>query len=311
LIELAAKGCNVRRNIAIEDGGLDCLHLCTGKLVVGGCSDGGGWLATWRVLARNQCSRSIFLSEDGRKMARWRCPARVTALLLCTGWQAGEGGDGGVEGDQVLLAGDVQGRVWQYGRDGAVPLPSSLSCPVTSLRLHSGILLVSGYSGCLAWPAGDLKTDFGAQPELLAKVAYSVPATASLHVSACLLTSCGDGKILLHHFSRHHHHHKYQHCLKEGHDGQEAQGKEEVEREVVGCSLCGSGSNSAEHFFLECPALARPRTTMLQGLEKVVPGVRWERRERQMEVILYGVEETVAALAIRDAVETFVIRARS
>ena len=131
---------------------------------------------------------------------------------------------------------ETQGRVWQYGRDGAVPLPSSLSCPVTSLRLHSGessitkwslmfckcsqikihkgVLLVSGYSGCLAWPARDLKTNFGAQPELvgctiqhypmklyladisltpsfshqLAKVAYSVPATASLHVSACLLT---------------------------------------------------------------------------------------------------------------------------
>ena len=33
--------------------------VCTGKLVVGGCSDGGGWLATWRVLARNQCSRLI------------------------------------------------------------------------------------------------------------------------------------------------------------------------------------------------------------------------------------------------------------
>ena len=42
-----------------QDGGLDCLHLCPSKLVVGGCSDGGGWLATWRVLARNQCSRLI------------------------------------------------------------------------------------------------------------------------------------------------------------------------------------------------------------------------------------------------------------
>ena len=63
-------------------------------------------------------------------------------------------------------------------------------------------------------------------------------------------------------------------------------------------------------------------------MEKAVPGVRWERREQQMEVnrfqilmtnlinpgfqvILYGVDDTTAALAIRDAVETFVIRARS
>ena len=49
--------------------------------------------------------RSIFLSEDGRKMGRWRCPARVTALLLCKGWQEG---DEEKEEEQLLLAGDVQ-----------------------------------------------------------------------------------------------------------------------------------------------------------------------------------------------------------
>ena len=49
--------------------------------------------------------RSIFLSEDGRKMGRWRCPARVTALLLCKGWQEG---DAEKEEEQLLLAGDVQ-----------------------------------------------------------------------------------------------------------------------------------------------------------------------------------------------------------
>jgi len=134
---------------------------------------------------------------------------------------------------------------------------------------------------------------------------YSVPATASLHVAACLLTSCGDGRILLYNFARGHS------GLKTGEEEEGYPGKEEREEELIGCSLCGSGTNSPEHFFLECPALARPRTAMLQGLEKAVPGVRWERRERQMEVILYGVEETTAALAIRDAVETFVIRARS
>ena len=49
--------------------------------------------------------RSIFLSEDGRKMGRWRCPARVTALLLCKGWQEV---DEEKEEEQLLLAGDVQ-----------------------------------------------------------------------------------------------------------------------------------------------------------------------------------------------------------
>jgi len=303
LIELGPKGGNVRRNITIEDGGLDCLHLSPSKLVVGGSLEGGGWLTTWRVLARSQYSRSIFLSEDGRKMGRWRCPARVTALLLCNSWQEA---DAEKEEEQLLLAGDVQGRVWQYGRDGASPLPSSLSCPVTSLRLHSGVLLVSGYSGCLAWTANELKNDSRIQPELLGKVMYSVPATASLHVATCLVTSCGDGRILLYNFARGHSGFKTREEEKEGY-----QGEKEREDELTGCSLCGSGTNSPEHFFLECPALARPRTAMLQGLDKAVPGVRWERRERQMEVILYGVEETTAALAIRDAVEAFVIRARS
>ena len=124
-----------------QDGGLDCLHLSPSKLVVGGCSDGGevgsqlggcliatsaqgglvGWWesepTTTKRFNIENCRqyiipfRSIFLSEDGRKMGRWRCPARVTAVLLCIGWQAGargDGGDGGVEEDQLLLAGDVQ-----------------------------------------------------------------------------------------------------------------------------------------------------------------------------------------------------------
>ena len=38
-------------------------------------------------------------------MGRWRCPARVTALLLCKGWQEG---DEEKEEEQLLLAGDVQ-----------------------------------------------------------------------------------------------------------------------------------------------------------------------------------------------------------
>ena len=38
-------------------------------------------------------------------MGRWRCPARVTALLLCKGWQEG---DAEKEEEQLLLAGDVQ-----------------------------------------------------------------------------------------------------------------------------------------------------------------------------------------------------------
>ena len=39
---------------------------------------------------------------------------------------------------------------------------------------------------------------------------------------------------------------------------------EEIEEEEAGCELCGGGQDSVEHFFLECPALARPRARLLQ-----------------------------------------------
>ena len=74
----------------------------------------GAHFAFRRFLTR--LLRSIFLSEDGRKMGRWRCPARVTALLLCKGWQEA---DAEKEEEQLLLAGDVQvtfvqSCVWQF-----------------------------------------------------------------------------------------------------------------------------------------------------------------------------------------------------
>ena len=126
---------------------------------------------------------------------------------------------GNMEKTELFLSPPLYRALLHHCAFTQVGLPSqndlSCFCSCSHIKIHKGVLLVSGYSGCLAWPARDLKTDFGAQqPELvgctiqhypmklyladisltpsfshqLAKVAYSVPATASLHVSACLLT---------------------------------------------------------------------------------------------------------------------------
>ena len=215
-MELGEKQVVVRRTIhikvrihsstpaAIQDGGLDCLHLSPSKLAAGGgVEGGGGWLATWRVLSRSSCSRrrtslpptppfiyyffylafprSVFLSEDGRKVGGWRCSTRVTAVLLAAQPEGGSGEDGSAEdggGDEddsrtnrvkeepLLLAGDtrvihrfhllhstllllylhlhLQGQVWQYLVSGPRLLPTTLPCPLTGLAIHSGGSKCSG-----------------------------------------------------------------------------------------------------------------------------------------------------------------------
>ena len=77
------------------------------------------------------------------------------------------------------------------------------------------------------------------------------------------------------------------------------------------CSLCCSDSDSALHYFLQCPALVRPRQRLLQDLDSIVPGFRLLARLEQLDIILYGVEATLQALALRDAVQTFVVKTKT
>ena len=77
------------------------------------------------------------------------------------------------------------------------------------------------------------------------------------------------------------------------------------------CSLCCSDSDSALHYFLQCPALVRPRQRLLQDLDSIVPGFRLLARLEQLDIILYGVEATLQALAVRDAVQTFVVKTKT
>ena len=87
--------------------------------------------------------------------------------------------------------------------------------------------------------------------------------------------SCGDGRILLYNFAR------GLTGLKTGEDL-----RQEKEEELSGCSLCGSGSNSPEHFFLECPALARPRTAMLQVQSLLSIVIEYENKTINANFIL-------------------------
>ena len=83
------------------------------------------------------------------------------------------------------------------------------------------------------------------------------------------------------------------------------------ERPAGLCSLCGSDTDSSLHYFLQCPALVRPRQRLLQDLDSIVPGFRLLARLEQLDIILYGVEATLQALAVRDAVQTFVVKTKT
>ena len=77
------------------------------------------------------------------------------------------------------------------------------------------------------------------------------------------------------------------------------------------CSLCGSETDSPLHYFLQCPALLRPRKRLLQELDTIVPGFRLLDRTQQLDIILYGVESHQEALSVRDAVQTFVVKTKT
>ena len=184
--------------------------------------------------------------------------------------------------------------MWQYLVSGPRLLPTTLPCPLTGLAIHSGgskcsgmvtVILISSFypqtwlARCggglwllrlpglvhLSPPGATRGPGEGAWGSVeiegithcfqLGRVSYPVPATATLHHGPCLVTSCGDGRLLLHHLTG----------GRRGEVVEEQVGA--VGRDEVGgggCGLCGAGANSAEHFFLECPALARPRGDLLQ-----------------------------------------------
>ena len=122
-----------------------------------------------------------------------------------------------------------------------------------------------------------------------------VPITGVAASQLCLVTSLADGRIITYDFSS-------PSQSDRGDRGDTLAGL---------CSLCGSEPESPLHYFLQCPALVRPRQRLLQELETLVPGFRLMARNLQLEIILYGVESHQVALDIRDAVQTFVVKTKT
>ena len=49
----------------------------------------------------------------------------------------------------------------------------------------------------------------------------------------------------------------------------------------------------------------------MQELDRIVPGFSLLARIQQLDIILYGVESHQSALAVRDAVQTFVVKTKT
>ena len=49
----------------------------------------------------------------------------------------------------------------------------------------------------------------------------------------------------------------------------------------------------------------------MQELDRIVPGFSLLARIKQLDIILYGVESHLSALAVRDAVQTFVVKTKT
>jgi len=149
-----------------------------------------------------------------------------------------------------------------------------------------------------------------AQIDEVQRISSPVPVTSIQHQRYSLLTSAADGQLLIYDFSKN----KIRGRVDSESECDFAITRSrtgEIEPVSDGCILCGSGDESPLHFFLQCPALARPRHQLIQNLERVVPGIRVMTKDNQLDVILYGVDDPDQSVSIRDHVESFIIRAKS
>jgi len=134
---------------------------------------------------------------------------------------------------------------------------------------------------------------------------HSGPATAARCTGCCLLTAQADGRVVSTELGRPAR--TRQHIVEDNH----SRLVRNTETGEQGCRLCGADQDSPLHFFLECPALSRPRTALLAGLERAAPGCRARPAPALMEIILYGLPDPATSLAIRDTVQNFVVTART
>jgi len=299
VLDMSSSGAVVRK-VLRAGVGLSALHLAEGRLVAGGGYDREGWVKTWRVLDRATCSRQIFNKEDGSPLECWRCAGGwVTAVAQ-------------LNSGQIVLAGDSKGRIWVYKCGQMLTGRSPFTSPIISITLDRDLIMIGSYCGCVAWKLTDLQEcNNQAQIDEVQRISSPVPVTAIQHQRHSLLASAADGQLLIYDFSKNKIRRRKESESECDFLALTRSKTNEIEPLSDGCILCGSGDESPLHFFLQCPALARPRHQLIQNLERVVPGIRVMNKDKQLDMILYGVDDPDQSVSIRDHVESFIIKAKS
>ena len=274
VVELSRGGGQLRR--VIETGpGLSALACSGERLAVGG----DGWLGVWRLLHRENYTRQVYNRQDGTSIHTWHFVGGwVTSLLHLQ--------------ERKVLAGDVHGTVRLYFDGQMVVRRSVFPSAVTSLASTEDVVVVVTYTDIHVWARHSLLSP-GTVTELQ-RLSCHIPVTATA-VSELSLTAClADGTVVTWDFS-----------------SPGRADRPHTEAGALMCSLCGAAPDTALHYFLQCPALVRPRQRLLQEMDSLVSGFRLMSKQDQMEIILYGVEDEQQALDVRDAVQTFVVKTRT
>jgi len=306
IVELKQATGGVLRKVLHTGGGLSAVHLGDGRVVAGG---GGvdrdtGWIGSWRVLNREDCSRNFFNKEDGTNILNWRCPGGPVSCVLRLHTV-----------ESYILAGDTKGNIWIFANGQFITKRRPFTSPIISLKNNRSVVSISSYSGCSIWKLDSL---LDSQKEELQKFPSPLPITGVELFTCGLTTSAADGRVLIYDFITNKSYKRVAARVESENDPDIEDILREYESQVstdtVGngiCPLCGIQDESPNHFFLVCPALARPRIQLLQALEVLLPRLRQMTRENLLEVILYGVEDVQDSKAIRDVVQEFVIRAKT
>ena len=171
---------------------------------------------------------------------------------------------------KIVLMCFIQGRIWVYKYGQMLTGRSPFTSPIISITLDRDLILIASYCGCVVWKVEDLSNcNNQAQIDEVQRISSPVPVTAIQHQRHSLLTSAADGQLLIYDFSKN----KIRRRMNSESEFElyalTRSKTNDIEPLSDGCKLCGSGDESPLHFFLQCPALARPRHQLIQVKDKL------------------------------------------
>ena len=142
---------------------------------------------------------------------------------------------------------------------------SPFTSPIISITLDRDLILIGSYCGCVAWRVEDLR-ECGNQTQIdeVQRVSSPVPVTDIQHHRHSLIASAADGQLLIYDFYKNKIRRRLESETESDFLSLSRSKTNEIEPLSDGCRLCGSGDESPLHFFLQCPALARPRHLLIQ-----------------------------------------------